>query len=152
VPAPLCERVQTSAGSEAAFVFPARRGRMRLALTPTRVIATSAFGTVELPWKAVATVEIYTLPGDRSGAEMLGLAATQRGAAVWTRGRWLGRRNRRATSYEVSFKPDAFTVGAADVIRAIDRYRGDSRRRRSIGSEEEHARLLHVLGKRSARP
>jgi hypothetical protein len=81
----LCEQVQTSAGSEAAFVFPARRGRMRLALTPTRVIATSAFGTVELPWKAVGAVEVYTGPGGRSGAEMLGLAATRPGAAVWTR-------------------------------------------------------------------
>ena len=40
----LCERVQTSAGAEAAFVFPARRGRIRLALTPTRLIATSLAG------------------------------------------------------------------------------------------------------------
>ena len=50
----VCERVQTSAGSEPAFVFPARRGRIRLALTPARIVATSAMGKVELPWKALA--------------------------------------------------------------------------------------------------
>jgi hypothetical protein len=142
VPAPLCERVQTSAGSEAAFVFPARRGRIRLALTPTRIIATSAFGTVELPWKALAGVEISTLPGGRPDTYVLGITANRPGAAVWTRGGWLGRLNRRTTPYEVSFKVDAFAAEAEDIMRAIKRYQGDARRRGSIGSEDEHARLL----------
>jgi hypothetical protein len=143
----LRERVQTSAGPEDAFVFPARRGRMRLALTPTRVIARSAVGTVELPWKAVADVAIYQLPGGRSDADLLGIAATEPGAAVWTRGRWLGRLNRRVTPYEVSFKADAFACEADDIIQAIKRYQHGARRRRAIGSEQEHARLL---GERSA--
>lgn len=142
MPAPLCERVQTSAGPEAAFVFPARRGRIRLALTPARIIATSAFGTVELPWKALAGVEISTLPGGRPDTYVLGITANRPGAAVWTRGGWLGRLNRRATPYEVSFKADAFAAGAEDIMRAIKRYQGDARRRRSIGSEDEYARLL----------
>jgi hypothetical protein len=144
----LCEQVRTSAGTEDAFVFPARRGRMRLALTPTRVIATSAAGTVELPWKAVGDVAVYKLPGGRSDADVLGIAATEPGAAVWTRGRWLGRLNRRVTPYEVSFKADAFAAEADDIMRAIKRYKRDARRRRAIGSEHEHARLL---GERSAR-
>ena len=126
--------METSVGSEPAFVFPARRGRMRLALTPTRVVATSAAGTVELPWKAVGSAEI-------DGA-VLGIPATRPGAAVWTRGGWLGNLNRRATPYEVSFKADAFAGEAEDIMRAIKRYQGDARRRRSIGSEDEYARLL----------
>lgn len=129
----LCERVETSVGSEAAFVFPARRGRMRLALTPTRILATSAAGTVELVWKAVGEVVI--------DAGVLGIAATRPGAAAWTRGGWLGRLNRRATPYEVSFKAAAFAGEAEDILRAIQRYRSDARRRRSIGSEQEQARL-----------
>jgi hypothetical protein len=130
----LAERVETSAGSEPAFVFPARRGRMRLALTPTRVVATSLAGTVELPWKAVGSAEI-------DGA-VLGIPAIRPGAAVWTRGRWLGRLNQRVTPYAVSFKAAAFEDEAEEVVRAIERYRRDARRRRSIGSEAEHARLL----------
>ena len=141
----LCDRVQTSAGSEDAFVFPARRGRLRLALTPTRVIATSAVGTVELPWQVVAEVAVYEMPGGRS--PLLGIAATKPGAAVWTRAGWLGRLNRRATPYEVSFKADAFAGEADDIIHAIKRYQRDARRRRAIGSEQERARLL---GERSA--
>ena len=138
----MCERVQTSAGSEPAFVFPARRGRIRLALTPARIIATSAMGTVELRWKALAGVEISTLPGGRADTYVLGITANRPGAAVWTRGGWLGRLNRRATPYEVSFKADAFASEAEGIMRAIKRYQGDARRRRSIGSEDEYARLL----------
>jgi hypothetical protein len=146
-----CERVETSAGPEAAFVFPAARGRMRLALTSARVIATSAAGTVELPWKVIAGVEIYQLPGGRADADLLGLAATRPGAAVWTRGHWLGRLNRRATPFEVSFKADAFVSEAEDVVNTIERYKRDARRRRAIGTEEEHARLLEDLGDTPAR-
>jgi len=134
-----CERVQTSAGAEPAFVFPARRGRMRLALTPTRLVATSALGTVELPWKALGGVEI--------DEPVLGIAASRPGAAVWTRGGWLGQLNRRATPYEVSFKANAFAGEAEDIVRAIRRYHGDARRRRSIGGADEHARLLRELGR-----
>jgi hypothetical protein len=148
----VCERVQTSAGSEAAFVFPARRGRVRLALTPARIVATSAMGKVELPWKALAGVEIAELPGGRQGVGVLGITATGPGAAVWTRGGWLGRLNRRATPYEVSFKADTFAGEAEAILRAIKRYQGDARRRRSIGDGDEHARLLRELGRTAARP
>jgi len=137
------ERVATSAGAEAAFVFPARRGRMRLALTPTRVVATSAMGTVELPWQGLAGVE--------TDGGVLGLASTRPEAAVWTRGAWLGRLNRRATPYAVSFKAAAFPGRAEDVVQAIEGYRRDARRRRSIGTDEEHARLLRELGQTPAR-
>jgi hypothetical protein len=148
----VCERVQTSAGPEAAFVFPARRGRIHLALTPARIVATSAMGKVELPWKALARVEIAALPGGRPGVPVLGITATQPGAAVWTRGAWLGRLNRRTTPYEVSFKADAFAGETETILRAIKRYQGDARRRRSIGDGDEHARLLAEFGERSARP
>ena len=141
----MCERVQTSAGPEPAFVFPARRGRIRLALTPARIIATSAMGTVELRWKALAGVEISTLPGGRADTYVLGITANRPGTAVWTRGGWLGRLNRRATPYEVSFKADAFAGEAEDIMRAIKRYQGDARRRRSIGGEDEYARLLREV-------
>jgi hypothetical protein len=143
------ERVRTSAGPEAAFVFPARRGRIRLAITPARIVATSAMGKVELPWKALGGVEIAPLPGGRPGVAVLGITATRPGAAVWTRGGWLGRLNRRATPYEVSFKADAFAGEAEAILRAIKRYQGDARRRRSIGSEQEHARLIGELSPRA---
>jgi hypothetical protein len=143
------EQVQTSAGTEAAFVFPARRGRIRLALTPTRVVATSLAGTVELPWKAFAGAEIAPLPGGRPGTLVLGLTAHRPGAAVWTRGGWLGRLNRRATPYEVSFKADAFAADGEDILRAIKRYQGNARRRSAIGSEQEHARLLGEQSERT---
>jgi hypothetical protein len=139
------ERVQTSAGPEPAFVFPARRGRIRLALTPARIVATSLMGKVELPWNELARVEIGALPDGRS-APVLGITSTRPGAAVWTRGGWLGRLNRRMTPYEVSFKADAFAGEAEAILRAIRRYQGDARRRRSIGEERELARLREALG------
>jgi hypothetical protein len=146
-----CGRVNTTAGSEAAFVFPARRGRIRLAITPARIVATSAMGKVELPWKDLRSVEIAPLPGGRPGIAVLGLTATRPGAAVWTRGGWLGRLNRRTTPYEVSFKAAAFADEGEAVLRAIKRYQGDARRRRSIGSDDELARLLRKVGETPAR-
>jgi hypothetical protein len=193
-----CERVETSAGSEAAFVFPMPRRKLlanclglagmtggsallivmgagvvgilctatfglflvlllagsrhslHLALTPTRVMSTSAAGTVELPWEAVADADIYKMPAGRTDVDMLGIAATDRGAAVWTRGRWLGRLNRRLTEYEVSFGADAFAGEAEDVVKAIKHYKRNARRRRRIGSAEEHAQLLRELGETPA--
>jgi hypothetical protein len=142
----VCERVQTSAGPQPAFVFPARRGRIRLALTPAGIVATSAMGKVELPWKDLARVELGELPGGRQGAAVIGITATRSGAAVWTRGGWLGRLNRRMTPYEVSFKADAFAGDAESILRAIKRYQGDARRRRSIGDERELTRLRKELG------
>jgi hypothetical protein len=149
-----CERVATSAGLEPAFVFVPRRRTPwapRLALTPTRLIGRSATGTVELPWGAVGRAELYGMPGGRS-AGMLGIAAKRPGGAVWTRGAWLGRLNRRATAYDVSFAAGAFAGGADAVVAAIERYRGDAKRRRRIGEEDEHARLLRELGAAPARP
>jgi hypothetical protein len=148
----VCERVKTSAGPEAAFVFPARRGRIRLALTPARIVATSAMGKVELPWKALARAEIAALPGGRPGVPVLGITATRPGAAEWTRGAWLGRLNRRTTPYEVSFKAGAFAAEAEAILRAIKRYQGDARRRGSIGDERELAQLREALGLSSAHP
>jgi hypothetical protein len=145
----VCERVRTSAGPEAAFVFPARRGRIRLAITPARLVATSAMGRVELPWKALGRVEIAPLPGGQPGVAVLGITATRPGTAVWTRGGWLGRLNRRTTPYEVSFKAGAFAAEAEAILRAIKRYQGDARRRRSIGSEQEHVRLISELSARA---
>ena len=91
------------------------------------------------------------LPGGRSGVVVLGITATRPGAAVWTRGGWLGRLNRRTTPYEVSFKAAAFAGEAEAILRVIKRYQGDARRRRSIASEEELARVLRELGKSPAR-
>ena len=134
--------MQTSAGPEAAFVFPARRGRIRLALTPARIVATSAMGKVELPWKALARVEIGALPGGRPGVPVLGIIATQPGAAVWTRGGWLGRLNRRMTPYEVSFKADAFAGEAETSCGRSSATRATPAAAARSASEEEHARLL----------
>jgi len=148
----VCERVQTSDGPEAAFVFPARRGLIRLALTPERIVARSAMGKVELPWKALARVELGVLPGGRSSVPVLGIVATRPGAAVWTRGGWLGRLNRRMTPYEVSFKANAFAGDAETILRAIKRYQGNARRRRSIGDEAELTQLREALGVTSGHP
>jgi len=148
------ERVQTSAGDEPAFVFaPRRRGPWapRLALTPTRVIGRSATGTVELPWGDVGRAELHGMAGG-GRAGMLGIAGRRAGAAVWTRGAWLGRVNRRATAYDVSFAARAFADGPEEVIATIERYRGDKKRRRRIGEEQEHERLLRELGQADARP
>jgi hypothetical protein len=78
---------------------------------------------------------------------MLGIAARRQGAATWTRGAWLGRVNRRATAYEVSFAARAFADGPDEVVTAIERYRSDKKRRRAIGTDEEHARLLAELAR-----
>ena len=109
-------------------------------------------GKVELPWKALARVEIGELPGGRPGVPVLGIVATQPGAAVWTRGGWLGRLNRRMTPYEVSFKAGAFAGEAETILRAIKRYQGDARRRRSIGDERELTQLRELFGETSAHP
>jgi hypothetical protein len=147
------ERVRTSAGEEPAFVFARPRLRPwapRLALTPTRIIGRSATGTVELPWSEVGRAERYGMPGS-GAASMLGIGAKRPGAAIWTRGAWLGKVNRRATSYEVSFSAKAFAGGADGVVAAIERYRGDKKRRGRIGEEDEHERLLRELGASAAR-
>ena len=112
----LAERLETSAGSEPAFVFPARRGRMRLALTPTRVVATSVAGTVELPWKAVGRAPRSTAPCSASPPPGPGPRCGRAGAGS-------GRLNQRVTPYAVSFKAAAFADEAEDVVRAIERYR-----------------------------
>src|SRR3954447_24378283 len=148
------EEVRTSTGPEPAFVFVPRRRTPwapRLALTPTRLIGRSATGTVELPWRALARAELHGLPGGRADG-MLGLASRPPGAAVWTRGAWLGRVNQRATGYEVSFAAKAFAAGPEPVVAAIERYRRDARRRRRIGDEEECERLRVELGAGAARP
>ena len=59
-------------------------------------------------------------------AEVDGAVLGIAGAAVWTRGGWLGRLNQRATPYAVSFKAAAFAGEAEDIVRAIARYRGDA--------------------------
>jgi len=148
------ERVTTSAGPEPAFLFAPRRLRPwapRLALTPTRIVGRSATATVELAWRDVGRAERYGMPGG-GAATMVGVAAKRPGAGVWTRGAWLGRLNRRATSYEVSFPVRAFAAGGEDVVAAIERYRRDAKRRRRIGEEDEHARLVRELGPPSAPP
>jgi hypothetical protein len=194
-----CGRVETTAGSEAAFVFPMPRRKLRLkmlgvaamtgvgvvlivigaeevgifetaifglalavmvlgsrrplqvAITPERILSTSVAGTVELPWREVDDIDIYAMPAGRKEVPMLGIAAKHRGAAVWTRGRWLGRLNRRLTRYEVSFGADAFATDPEAVVEAIKHYKRDARRRRSIGSDEELARLLREAGEAPAR-
>jgi hypothetical protein len=83
------ERVQTSAGSEAAFVFPTPR-RKRL--------------------------------------------------------------GRHFSRYALTVGADTFAGEAEDVVEAIKRYKRDARARRSIGGEEEHARLLHELGETTTHP
>jgi hypothetical protein len=52
----------------------------------------------------------------------------------------------------VSFAARAFADGPDEVIAAIERYRGDKKRRRRIGEEEEHERLVRELGQAAARP
>jgi hypothetical protein len=190
-----CERVQTSAGSESAFVFPMPRGRQlavtvlmlvitcggvvviggwlgilctalfglffllslhslvrpqRLVLTPTRLMVSANLGTVELRWEAVRTVEIYAMPGGRSTAAMLGVAAKDPDAATWTRGRRFGRLCRRLSHYDLTVGAETVAGEPEDVVNAIRRYQRDARRRRAIGSEEEHARLLRELRETAA--
>jgi len=128
-----------------------------LALTPTRVVASAAAGTVELPWEAVADAEIYAMPAARTTVDMLGVAAKDPDAARWTRGAVLGRLNRRFTmGYELTVAADTFAGEAEDVVTAIRRYRDAPERRRHIGGEPEHARLLRDLGeavpRRPSRP
>ena len=193
------ERLETSAGSEAAFVFPtpaAKRWSMviagagmaggsailavraggvmiaaaavfvlffvfmllsarrpqYLALTPTRLVASAGAGTVELPWDAVADAEIYEMPAGQATVDMLGVAARDPDAAVWTRGAMLGRFNRRFSSgYDLTVGADTFAGEGEDVVAAILRYRDEPDRQRAIGGEEEHARLLRELGETAVR-
>jgi len=46
----------------------------------------------------------------------------------------------------VATAADAFAGEGEDVVAAIERYRDEPDRRRAIGSEQEHARLLRELG------
>jgi len=195
----LRSRVETSAGSEAAFVFPTPPGKriamtigafgmaggcvillilsgggavliactavfvlffvllvlsarrpQQLALTPTRVVSTAGLGTVELPWEAVDDVEVYEMPAGRANVDMLGVAAIGPDAAIWTRGRLLGRLGRRFSPFDLSVGADTFAGEAERVVEAIRRYRDDPERRRSIGGEQEHARLMREIGETPA--
>ena len=115
-------------GPRPAFVFPARRGRMRLALTPTRLVATSAAGTVELPWKARSRTASCRAVGRRPTRHRRDPA---RGRGVDAR-RWLDG-STGAPPPRGLVQGCAFASEAGTIVRAIERYRRDARRRRSIG-------------------
>ena len=55
------------------------------------------------------------------------------------------------SGFDLTVGADTFAGEAEDVVAAILRYRDEPRRRRAIGSEEEHARLLEELGDTPAR-
>lgn len=119
----------------------------RLVLTPTRLMVSANLGTVELRWPAVKSVELYEMPAGRSTAAMLGVRAKDPDAATWTRGRLFGRLGRRLSHYDLTVGAETFAGEPEEVVNAIRRYQRDARRRRAIGSEEEHVRLLRELGR-----
>ena len=121
-----------------------RRGQ-KLVLTPTRVVVDAVAGTVELPWEAVVDVEVFEMPAGRATVDMLGIAASDPEAAVWTRGGVLGRLGSNRTGYDLVVGADTFAGEGEDVVAAIRAYRDDPERRRHIGSEEELARLHTLL-------
>jgi hypothetical protein len=129
----------------------AGRARQRLVLTPTRVVLAGPLTTVELPWEAVAEVEIFEpTPWNSTTADMLGVTATDPDAVVWTRGERLGRLARGVTDYDICVGADSFAGTDEDVVHAIRRYIHDRDRRRRIGSQEELAglhRLLDLAGR-----
>jgi hypothetical protein len=94
----------------------------------------------------VAGAELYEMPAGQATVDMLGVVATDPDAAVWTRGRALGRLGRRMAGYDLTAGADSFAGEGEDVVAAILRYRDEPERRRAIGGEEEHARLLRELG------
>jgi hypothetical protein len=197
----LCERVETSVGSESAFVFPAPRARqraqavgsfgmaagcamfipagnpavgigctiifgpfflfmlflasrpLRLALTPTRLLYSSATKTAELPWTALDGCVLFeTSRGAGAATDIVGVAATDPGATTWTRGRRMAVADRNVSGYEFTMPAEGFAADAEAVIDAIHTYRDDAGRRRSIGTEEELAQLRESLGATSAHP
>jgi hypothetical protein len=195
------DRVETSVGSEPAFVFPSPRAKRRataiglggiavgtvgmlaitggsaflvagtaslclvaiwsliavrrrqlLALTPTRVVVETPAGTVEVPWTAGVDAEIYPMPTGQATVDMVGLVATDAGAATWSRGRAIGLVNSRLSNYVVSIAADSFAGEGEDVVAAIRRDATDSAARCWIGGEEEHGRLLQALAETDPHP
>jgi hypothetical protein len=189
------DRLETSAGSEPAFVFPSPSAKRRaiviglggiavgtvgmlaltgggplliagtvllclifiwslmslrrpqlLALTPTRVVVVLPSGAVEVPWEAGVDAEIYPMPSGQATVDMVGVVATDPAAATWSRGRAIGRVNRRLSRYVVSIGADSFAGEGEDVVAAIRHYAAEPDARRRIGGTEEHGRLLRVLG------
>jgi hypothetical protein len=189
------ERVDTSVGSEPAFIFPSPRAKRRataialggiavgtvgmlaimggsafviagiallclvaiwslialrrrqlLALTPTRVVVEMPAGTVEVLWDAGVDAEIYPMPTGQATVDMVGLVANDPAAALWRRGRVIGRANRRMSKYVVSVPADSFAGEGEDVVTAIRRYAAEPDARRGIGGEGEYGRLLRTLG------
>jgi hypothetical protein len=187
------EYTQTSAGQEAAFVFPipaakrnaqllaaagltggtaafalaagggvvliaiaplfglvlvvaaASRGRAhRLVLTPTRVLSEAVGSTTEIPWEAVDRVELFEMPSGQTTLDMLGVMAADRDAVLHTRGRLLGRVNRRFARYDLIISADTFA--GEGVVHAIRRYRDDPERRRRIGDDGEVTAQRQALG------
>jgi hypothetical protein len=132
------------------FMLWTARRPQRLVLTPTRIMADAGAGTVELPWEAVEDVELFELPAGRTTVDMLGVSATDPGAAVWTRGALLGRMSRNMTAYDLCVGADTFAGSGEDVVEAIRRYRDDPAGRRRIGAEGELGdlhRLLSLAGR-----
>jgi len=77
---------------------------------------------------------------------MLVVSARDRDAVIWTRGSLLGRLGRRFSAYDLTIGADTFAGEAERVVDAIRRYRDEPERRRQIGSEQEHARLMGEIG------
>jgi len=117
-----------------------------LALTPTRVVVALPNGVVEVSWEAGVDAVIYQMPTGQTTVDMVGVGATDPAAAIWTRGRAMGRLNSPLSSYVASIGADSFAGAGEDVVAAICRYAADPEGRRNIGAQEEHRRLLHMLG------
>jgi hypothetical protein len=125
----------------------AGRGRAhRLVLTPTRVASEAIGNTTEIPWEAVDRVQLFEMPAGQATLDMLGVMATDRDAVVWTRGKLLGRMNRRLSRYDLITSADTFAGEGEDVVHAIRRYRDDPQRRRRIGDDGELTALRQAIG------
>jgi hypothetical protein len=116
---------------------------LRLVITPTRVLV----GGSEIAWENVDDVDLYEMPAGNTTVDMVGIDAKH--PAEIAHARWKAlilRLGRRLSAYDLVLPADSFAGPGEEVVEAIKTYQHDARRRRSIGSEEELARLHRLTG------
>jgi hypothetical protein len=113
-----------------------RAGAMLVLLT--RVLV----GSTQIAWEAIDDVDLYEMPAGNKTVDMVGIDAKDPADIVQPR--WMAlilRLGRNLSAYDLVVGADSFAGAGEDVVETIKTYQHNARRRRSIGSEEELARL-----------
>jgi hypothetical protein len=111
---------------------------VRLVITPTRVLV----GGSQIAWENIDDIDLYEMPAGNTTVDTVGIDAKDPADIVQARWKALILRlARNLSAYDLVVGADLFAGAGEEIVEVLKTYKRDARRRRSIGSEEELARL-----------